>query len=172
MRHLTIIAAVLALATGCGDINATVSGQTKPVTVKGTGTGTVGSALPADAIKPTAIELGEARQYKDNLKSARLKEFRVQVESSSLEKNLDYMNSIRVVVVETVTGREKMEIAALNPVPKGQSEVSLNVNSGELRDLVVAEDNTYQILYKVDGVVPGKDSTFRGLLTFAVTAGL
>lgn len=76
------------------------------------------------------------------------------------------------MVVETVTGREKLEIATLKPVPKGQTQVNLHTNESELKDVLIAEDNTYQILYKVEGVIPGQDSTFRGLLTFAISAGL
>lgn len=94
MRAHSLIAVLCLLLARCGEFQATLSGETKPVTVKGTGTGQIGAALPPDAIKRTPIEVGDAKQSKENLKSARLKEFYVQVEPNSVEKNLDYMSAI------------------------------------------------------------------------------
>lgn len=128
------IAITLALAAGCGAISFDVSQSVPEQTVQGS---PLGGLLPSFLPQPFPVTINvqqeTAKRSTGPAHSANLKQVQFQITPhASPSGNFDFVDEIHIFVApsQSSSSLPMVEIAALKPVPKGQTTIDLTIVPG------------------------------------------
>jgi hypothetical protein len=157
LKHLPWIG-LLSLSLTCSNldnIEVSASGET---TIEGS---VLGDLLgPLSFVGFDGIDISESQEFqnggytKDDIDSVRLKVFTLSV-TEPADGNFDFLS--KVSFFAEAEGLPRVEIARLDPVPEGQSELEMEILDVELQEYAIAPSMT--ITTEATGVSPSEDTT-------------
>jgi hypothetical protein len=159
------ILALLALSAGCGLIKFDVSEDIPQQTIQGS---PLAGILPSFLNGPQNIDVSEQVDKHDTsiASSATLKTLRFDSTSGG---TFDFVDSISISIAPadtTTSSLPTVEIANLNPVPKGESSIELEPDPGvNLLPYVKIDSN---ITATATGTAPSQDFSFTGHIVITV----
>lgn len=165
-ESLVLLALLLATLTCSGVDN---------IEVEATGETTVESSLVGELVGELSflgfegIDISESQEFKnqgytkDQVDSVRLQRFVLSVKAPE-DGDFDFL--ARVSFYAEAEGLPRKEIARLDPVPEGQSEIEMELLDAELRDYAVAESMT--ITTEATGSAPERDTTIAARVVLDV----
>lgn len=132
MRMTKMLALALAVAaTGCGSISFDVSQAVPEQQVPGS---PIGGLLPSFLPQPFPVTINVQQETQKRstgpASSANLKQVEFQITPHDMPQgNFDFVDEIHIFVAPSSSGSSlpMVEIANLNPVPKGQTKIDLTI---------------------------------------------
>jgi hypothetical protein len=167
--HFVYCLAVLALLTGCGGIPFDVGQDLPEQRVAGN---PLGGLLPSFIPTPIPLTIDlRAETEKRNTgpaRSATLKELTLTATPKAMPSgNFDFLSDVRIYVeARGNSSLPRVEIARLQPVPKGQLTVTFTIVPGV--DLLPYVNAGAQITATASGTQPQQDFTYTGHIEITV----
>jgi hypothetical protein len=160
-------------ATGCGDNGLgsfTFTEDSQEVTVQGAGT--LGGVLPDEALSVFKLNINLEQELEERdakgAKAVYLTDLKMQITDTEQPEgdsdNFDFLDAITINV--TADGQQARQLATLDPVPDGQSTISLNVDDDiDLKPYIEAGMN---LQTDASGSRPADDTSLKVIATIRV----
>ena len=165
--HAAAVLLAAASAITCSNldnVSVPADGQTTiPGSVLGGLLGPVGFLGFSDIDVSEAQEFRNQGYSKDQIDSVRLEVFTLAI-TAPQGGNFDFLSEVSFFAESE--GLPRVEIARINPVPRGASALELEILDVELRDYAVADSMT--ITTTATGVTPDEDTTISAHLVLDV----
>jgi hypothetical protein len=168
-RALLLLAIGCGAAIGCGVISFDVSQDVPQQTVQGS---PLGGILPGflSAPFPITIDVKQetAKRSTGPARSANLKQVEFRITPADAPTTFDFVDEIHIFVESSMAGSSlpKVEIANLNPVPKGQKTIDLTIVPGI--DLLPYINEGAVITATASGHQPATTTSYVGTVVVTV----